>query len=508
MESGSRRSYAAALAAITVLMAGALVCEFLVWPDWDAAWLLTIARRIRSGATLYSNDLIEVNPPMIVDVARLVLAGSDSLGIRAITAWRLCVFALEAVSLVGSLRLLGRLVDAPRDRFLAPAAVAATAALACLPGIDFGQREHFILLLSAPYVLAAAVYVDGGQAGRGWRIAAGAMMAVALSIKPHYALLVLCVEAGVVMHTRRARAVVRVETVSAVAFAIAVAAALVWRYPGYLTVALPFALRYYRDYVGLQLAAAHGMYLGLAALAVVAARRMGVRTSAPALLWSAGFGAYLALVAQGKGWGYHFVPARSLLFLSGGLATVLIGRALVSRLARHTTLSPARLVSVATIAVVAVLGGLMIRRTVNINNGPWPRQFAELTQLLQRERPAGTPLSMATLSLELFPAFPVVELLGGEWASRYSCLWTVPAIEAHERAQNDRGADGTSERARLIAEIGEDLTNRRPTVVLVEESRSSVLDAVVAAGPVRDALRSYRLAGHVGKLGVWLADRP
>lgn len=433
--------------AIAALMVGALVCEFLVWPDWDAAWLLAIARRIRAGATLYSNDLVEVNPPTIVDVARLALAGSLGVGISAITAWRLVVFVLEALSVTASLVLLRRLGDAPVDRFFAPAAIAVTTALACLPGSDFGQREHFILLLSVPYVLAAAVCADHGQAPRAWRIVAGAMLAIGMSIKPHYALLMLCVEVGLIVRTGRLRALARVESVSAAVAAAVVAAALLWRYPGYLTVALPFALRYYREYVGLQLAPSHALYLAAAGLAVVATRSVRVRTSAPMLLLWAGAGAYLALLAQGKGWGYHFVPARSLLFLCAALSLVFIGRALVPEVARRSGMAPARLVASASMAALVVLAGLMIRRTVNINNGPWPQRFTELTRLLERERPPGTPLSIATLSLELYPAFPVVEVLGGEWASRYSCLWTVPAIEAHERVGTGTGP-GRHQRAR------------------------------------------------------------
>lgn len=508
MPRGSRLPFVSGLAAGLALLVGALVGEFQVWPDWDATWLLAIARRLHDGATLYSRDLIEVNPPMVVDLARLALAGSRVSGVTAVTAWRLLVCVLEVLSLACALRFVRRLTDAPVDWFFLPAAAAVTVALACLPGIDFGQREHVILLFSLPYVLAAAVYADRGVVARGWRIATGLMMAVALSIKPHYVLLLLCVEVGLMVRVSSVRAMIRIESVSTILTAVALTAALLWRYPGYLATALPFALRYYRDYVGLQLAPSHAVYLGAAVAAVAATRWTGVRSAAPALLLWAGAGAYLALLAQGKGWSYHFVPARSLLFACVAVATVYIGRALLRGRAHWTPRWSNRLVIGATLLAMVGLGGLMARRTVNINRGPWPQRFAELRQILERERRPDVPLSMATLSLELFPAFPVVEVLGGTWASRYSCLWTIPAIEAHEREGTSGAPGGVSERARLIAEVGEDLANFRPTVILVEEFRSPVLDAVVAAAPVRDVLQSYRLAGHVGPLAVWLADRP
>ena len=41
-----------AVGAAVLLTLMGLGCEFLIWPDWDAAWLLAIARRMQAGATL------------------------------------------------------------------------------------------------------------------------------------------------------------------------------------------------------------------------------------------------------------------------------------------------------------------------------------------------------------------------------------------------------------------------------------------------------------------------
>jgi len=45
-----------AVGAAVLLTLMGLGCEVLIWPDWDAAWLLAIARGMRAGATLYSDD--------------------------------------------------------------------------------------------------------------------------------------------------------------------------------------------------------------------------------------------------------------------------------------------------------------------------------------------------------------------------------------------------------------------------------------------------------------------
>lgn len=501
----SRQPTITVLAIGLALLLAALVFEFLIWPDWDATWLIAIARKIRAGATLYSADLIEVNPPTIVEVARVALALADMTGVTAVTAWRWLIFVIECLTLVCSLILLRETRSGRDETFFVPAGVALVVALSCLPGINFGQREHVILLLTTPYVLAAAVRVDGGRVGSSLATACGVMLAVALSIKPHYLLIPLCVETCVGLLLRRVSACVRRETVSAVVSAIALAAVLLIRYPGYLTVAVPFAFRFYLDYVDLSLSASHAIYLGTASVAALGMWYWRINGGTVSILLASGVGAFLALLTQGKGWEYHFLPARSLLFLVIAFA---VARSWQSRVApwlqRQTARSAVQSTLVMTLVLAVGLGLLMARRARNINEGFWPRRFAELQEILERERPTG-PLTMATLSLELFPAFPVVEVMGGTWASRYSCLWTVPAIEVQERAQ---ASEASKSKARLVAEISEDLANFRPAVLLIESSRSRLLDDIVTAPSIASALKAYRLVGHVDMLGVWVRGAP
>lgn len=502
-----RRHARLALAAVVGLAGVSLACEFLIWPDWDATWLLAAARMIRGGATPYSQDLIEVNPPTIIEIARLALALGDRLGVTAITAWRLLVFATELLSLLLSTQLLRRMLSGEDRVCLLPAAVALVTALACLPGANFGQREHFILVLCAPYVLASALYIDGERLSPVVRILYGLLLAIGLSIKPHYILLVACVEAGVVYSTRRPRGWLRIETVSAVASGMVLALVLLARYPTYLTFAVPYALRFYHDYDRLQLVPAHAAYLGFGLASVFALHALRLRSSGPRSLVLAGVGAYLALVAQGKGWDYHFVPARSLLFLGGALACLLVANARATPwLARTVAMPSRRAALLVTVAMVLPLTVLMARRTVNINRGHWADQFSALQTVIERAQPNGRPFTMATVSLELFPAFPVVEVMGGAWASRYSCLWTIPAIEARERDGRDDGTPDRSGRQGLIAAVSEDLANNRPTFVLVEEARSRLIDDIVSAPRVRDVLRAYHLAARVGAIAVWVRN--
>ena len=494
-----------AVGAAVLLTLMGLGCEFLIWPDWDAAWLLAIARRMRAGATLYSDDLVEINPPTIIELARLALRLSDALGVEAITAWRLLVFAFVQLSLGLSLPLLRRGLKGNDAHLFLPAAVLLAAVLGCLPGANFGQREHLILLLSLPYVLAAGLYISGNRLTLKSRVAYGAMLAVALSIKPHYALLVLCVEAGVVLCVRRPWAWLRVETLSALVIAIVAALSIALHYPSYSSFAVPLALRFYVEYGELQLTLSHAAYLTGATTAVLAMRPFGIKSTAPLTLLFAGVGAFLVFLVQRKGWDYQLLPARGYLFMAGGLAGLLVANAVAARgLARVSMVSVRRLTVFAAVVMMLAVSALLVRRTVNTNNGYWPRQFSELKAIIEQAQPTGMPRTMATLSIDMFPAFPVVEVMGGEWASRFSCLWMIPAIEARERAGGDVATPEGSGRHYLTAAVAEDLARYQPTVVLIEEARSRLLDDIVSAPAVHDALRTYHRVGRVGALSVWV----
>lgn len=191
--------------------------------------------------------------------------------------------------------------------------------------------------------------------------------------------------------------------------------------------------------------------------------------------------------------------------MAGGLAGLLVANAVAARgLARVSMVSVRRLTVFAAVVMMLAVSALLVRRTVNTNNGYWPRQFSELKAIIEQVQPTGMPRTMATLSIDMFPAFPVVEVMGGEWASRFSCLWMIPAIEARERAGGDVATPERSGRHYLTAAVAEDLARYQPTVVLIEEARSRLLDDIVSAPAVHDALRAYHRVGRVGALSVWV----
>jgi hypothetical protein len=97
----------------------------------------------------------------------------------------------------------------------------------------------------------------------------------------------------------------------------------------------------------------------------------------------------------------------------------------------------------------------------------------ELTKLVKRQ---GWPRPLLALSTSVDPAFPVVNLSGVQWSSRFCCMWLIPgSYSARERATtpfpyHSLEAMGAIERYALDAVV-EDMESLPPELIIVDRSR-------------------------------------
>ena len=287
------------------------VAQFFIWPEADVAWLLTVARRLDVGAVLYSRDVVEFNPPLAIQLSLVAVRMSRWLQIDTIVAWRLLVAALATATLTLSWRLLSdALSDAARD-LRASLAVLLSAAPLCLPGIMFGQREHLVVLGYVPYLIAVGLRAADVPITRVKGALVGVALALAVSIKLHYALGIVLVELGVRLRRGNWRAIVRTESIVGVIALLIVQATAAIQFPGYLSFAVPLASAYYPAYGAAQLRPSYFIYL-VAALASLAVRGVPRGVAIQREMFAlAGVGAFGGYLLQDQGWEYQFLPAQT-----------------------------------------------------------------------------------------------------------------------------------------------------------------------------------------------------
>ena len=149
---------------------------FLLPINHDAIWQIWIGRKLLHGATLYT-DIIEVNPPLWFWMA-VPLAGVGEM------------FAIEARLIV-----IGFFIAAiGLSLFLTPARyrLLLFGVLVLMPLRDFGQREHFTLIATAPYVFTIAARKEGVEVGHPLLI--GLFAAFGFALKPYFAIAPLALE--------------------------------------------------------------------------------------------------------------------------------------------------------------------------------------------------------------------------------------------------------------------------------------------------------------------------
>ena len=319
-ESSWRAALPGALATALLLATLALVLTTSIRSPLkdDVAWLLYVARKWLGGQRLYE-DLVEVNPPLIVWIYAIPAALAEWTG----AAPRLIAAPFFALLVLASAAWTATLLHARAAIFnhrLPVFALLATAML-LLPGIEFGQREHLLLVACLPYLVLLARALDGEKEPPMTAIAAGILCGLGCALKPSFALALLLLEAVALFsrNRHRARGPLRLAALSAFLAMALYGAGVVLFCPAFLQKAVPLALALYggTDTPWWPLLIdSQRLIFGLAVLLILCAssrsplarRSPFLRHLLVALLLFAA-GAAVVFVLQGKNWFYHRLPA-------------------------------------------------------------------------------------------------------------------------------------------------------------------------------------------------------
>ena len=472
------RNPAAPLAATGVVISLGLVLELSRRLNHDVGWLLVATNRLLEGAALYRDDVIEINPPLILYLFAPAVGLARLLALPEIATTRVWVGLVAVASLVGCGRALARSFDA-RDRQLARVLVLALGfVFFVLVGVHFGQREHFMLILIVPYLLSVAARAGGTQIPRGDALWIGVCAGLGFALKPHHLLVLATLEGALALRRRSLSGLLRPELVALVATGLLYLASVVVLTPAYLEVVLPLGLDTYWAYqwpLGVLLDVRELLLLVLAGVSLLALRSDAKLRTLGAVLFGTGVACYAAYLIQGTGYRYQRYPVNGMAFLLASLA----GGSLVRKALREPG-SSSRLPQAlgGFVSGLLVLGLLLVPASIRDDlRGPdvWiaggtPAHSAELVQLIDARAPGG---SVYLLSIRLRAAFPAMNYSQARWASRFSHPWLLPAVIRAERGDPRVPSRLTSLRVKeleryQIEAIVRDLERHMPELIIVD----------------------------------------
>ncbi|MCB9869095.1 MAG: hypothetical protein H6836_06795 [Planctomycetes bacterium] len=452
----------------------------------DCGWYLFVATRWLAGDRLYI-DLVEVNPPLVVYLSTLPALVALRTGWPLGAVFHTCVLGLIAVSLWLCRRVLH---DRECDRIdRATLWVAGVVVLVVWPGGDFGQREHCMVVTLLPWLVAAAARTATAEARvmpPGLALGIGLFAAVGVSLKPYFLLAPLLVRLGEVWAVRRWRFPLEdfglllgvsgyAVHLLCVPFRDGLLATIALVRQDYSAYSTPLGVLFAQSWT--LRAAGLGVGLGVSLLWSSQLRRP---LRVLALAWS---GLFLAALWQGKGWSYHLLPAE----LVGLLGVALL-------LARLCAMPRLRLLGPVFAVLVAGLSGVRIAQhalqrdpgTGALRRAPPFTGLDAETMVLQRLAP-GDALLLLDTDMHVFFGWMAERRL--RWASRYACLWRLPAALRDPRRLPE-----------FASEIAADLRHHRPRLVLVRRGTPAyapdgfeLANFVRSQAVLRDALADYRV---------------
>jgi hypothetical protein len=458
-----------------VLTGFVLTPYFTARPGHDQSSYLFEAQQFLSGASLYGPHLAESNPPMIIWFSIIPVWLGHWMHGSPMLFLRLFVIVLILGSTAWCYRILHRTTALAGSASLGLLTLFILTTEFCIGPYNFGQREHLLIILLFPYILASAT----GAVFRFSiieRCALGAVAGIALWFKPHDVIIVIALEFVLFFRARSFRKIFTPEFLSLMLSSILVLLFVLVFAPLYTRATLPLLVDTYwalGTVNTLKLALSLHSYM-LQVLVVLLAcflfRRYLRDSSTSISLLLCSVAASLAFDVQHNNWWYHAYPHQALLLLAMAYLLVDFFHPFIVKLSSDSHLLN-RTLTVASGIVGALLCVIAIHPRTVLTMGTHS-QSDELDQFLAQYK-AGT--TVYVFSTNLAPlSFAYNNNLN--WGSRFAHLWMMPAI-----VQNEMGpaiADApfrqlSSDKLVQLStvqrtEIVEDFNYWHPSVVLVE----------------------------------------
>jgi len=474
---------------LTAAIAAALLYrQHLMVLNEDVIWLLVQAGRLLDGGR-FGADFIEINTPPALLLYLPAALLQRLLGLSMASA-HLAATTAMALGLIGATVAQLRPTLAQRGMTAVSWPIGQGIAIAfAVQAYHFGQRDCLVILLLLPFLVLQAIRDKGERAAVWLQGLAGALAALAVAVKPHYAPLLLVL---FLLRWRRDgfwRGLLATDIKALILAAICLAALSFILFPEWLDM-VRFAWRFYRP-EGRSLATMLGDLIGqrwpvLMVLLIAAALWRGLPKTAPlrpvmSYLFIAAPCLLLAYLLQGRGYAYHLIPFELVVELAALLAIVSV---LVPT--RQKT-GPALFVSL----------GLMVLGLVGIRTTQ--------TSGLTAEEMAGNPVVSAVGALDqghgmvIFdtsntPAIFAAHLKGTQIAARIQSLWLLKsAVALAATSEGQRGLE------MIERDIIADFERYQPDVVVINPDLrladgKDVLGHLTARSDFAALWRGYRLA--------------
>lgn len=454
------------LSTIAILMfLAAISLQQAMYLHCDVSYLIEVANQMRLGGQ-YGNQILETNPPMILYLSLPMLYLANHFALPIAMGCRIVVFAWILISLSLSAMLLRRLI---REQLLFWSFFfAIEAVLLFLPANQFGQREHFFVMMMLPYLWLACCRLENIPVSYFLAILVGIVAGIGFAIKPYFLPPLILVELYIIIRKRSLLAWIRPELLTIIAcIAIYVVTTYIY-FPNYFTVLMPLLNLFYfaalHESLGYMFTNSIVLY-GIASLvSYLILRRADRYRSFHAILGLATLGTMFTFLITQTTWYYHLLPAFSM--------SVLLFVFILSEFSDSGT--PQGVILYIFSLLVILYLPIKLVTLISLDELQTKRNGA-YHQLIEYVQSQPGPHSVMCFSANsTADCFPLTTETHSIHASRYPFFWWIRSLRTYQKmhqltGKNKLGADY------LVGSLVEDLNNQKPRWIIINRDHSARL---------------------------------
>jgi len=211
--------------------------------NWDVGHLLNSAKLLLAGGS-YSQDFFIPNTPVILHLYLPPILVSRYFQIDLLLSFRIYIYFLTTISLIFCYYFLHKQFQ-KQDKTLANLLfLVLVFSFLCLPLHEFGQRDHLLVVFAMPYLLLVSYQLRGNPSHFSYFFI-GFWAAIGFAIKPQFLITPILIESYVMFYYRRWSALIRPELMAIVFFMIFYSIFTWLFYPDYISIVIPFLLKFY-----------------------------------------------------------------------------------------------------------------------------------------------------------------------------------------------------------------------------------------------------------------------
>lgn len=474
--------------------------QTLTFLNGDVGSLLYDTRLFLAGGS-YVTDFFETNPPMI-----FLLYAPASLLIKwfswsSVITMRFYIIVVAWMSITLSAFLLKKIIK-KEDRVLRVALIVTLIFVYLFfPTIEFGQREHFFLILFMPYVLAAALFVEHKPIHPLLAVCLGVMAGLGIGMKPYFLAPLILLECYIIYKKRVLLGWLRIEAICCAAVLILYLIGVYYYCPSYFHIMLPLISHWY--YISIQqpwsvifspLAVIFSLFsFGLN----VVCYKKNPYSSLNIIFILVLFGNILAFAIARAGWFYHVFPAAGTACLLMTFFAYQLGVNVRSRL----WLLVISFLAPCYIIFFGLHLGIHIKHNSSLN---------EVITYIQSTHPA--PSIYCFSSNTTGDCFTLIYHTKSQYAGRYPFFWWLRGLRLREAAYRDGLPLALKQdKDYLVQVLIDDLNKDQPQLVLINQYDSKMaqgesfhfVDYFSDYSGFREAWGHYRFLKTIGVFEVY-----